>query len=428
MSKVLLIAKNLTFQVIFATIIGIAVGIFYPEIGPKVKILSDIFIRLITLIVGPIIFCTIVGGLTNQKDIKSAGKVSLFAIIYFEIFTTLALLIGLLSAQLFKPGVGIDLSVIKSMGLPQHTTVSTNVTAYTKILHLFPNAFFDAFATNNLIQILVCSVLFGIAMTLKKGATKNVKQLIQESEKIFFAILHIIIKLAPFAAFGAMAYSVATFGVGLMINFGELIISVYLAVTFFIVVVLGCVCYFSGVNLLDLLKFIKEEIVITFGTCSSEAVLPRLIEKLQTFGCHKEVVGLVMPIGYSFNLDGTSIYLSAAIIFIAQAYAVHLTFMQELTILGVLMVSSKGAASVAGGGFVTLAATLYATNILPAEGIVLLIGVDRFMSEARAVTNMIGNSVATVVISQFTRDIATATYPEHPRASRDTQGYSGYYY
>ena len=380
---------------------GAIVGSFFPGIASPVKIFSDIFIRLITLLVGPIVFCTIVGGISNHSDVKEAGKIAITAIIYFEIVTTFALILGLLSVNLLKPGVGIDTSQVDISQISHYISGTAQLSAYDHIVNLFPNSFVDAFAKNNLLQILFFSIIFGIAMSTLGKRVQPIRAMIGQFNEIIFTLLHFIVRLAPLAAFGAIAYTISKFGVHILVSFSELILSIYLTMAFFIAVVLGSICYFSGFSLWSLLKFIKEEIVITLATSSSEAVLLQLIEKLEKFGCSKEVVGMVIPTGYSFNLDGTSIYLSAATIFIAQAYGIELTLTQEISIIAILMLNSKGAAAVTGGGFITLTATLISTNILPVEGLVLLLGVDRFMSEARALTNMIGNSVATVVISRW---------------------------
>ena len=393
--------KNLSFQVIVGILLGILVGVYFPSIAHKVKIFSDIFIRLITLVVGPIVFCTIVSGISSHDDIKEAGKIGFMAIIYFEIITTFALILGLISTNLLKPGVGIDVKSLDFSKISQFVSDSKELSFYDHILHIFPGSIFDALARNDLLQILFFSVIFGISMALLDKRVQPLKSMLDQFGKVMFKMLHLIIHLAPLAAFGAMGYTITTFGLHTLVNFAELILSVYLTILFFVFFVLGGVCYFSRVSLWSILKHIKEEILITIGTSSSESVLPRLIEKLEAYGCSKEVVGLVIPTGYSFNLDGTSIYLSAAAIFIAQAYGIHLSIMQQFMLLLLLMINSKGAAAVTGGGFVTLAATLSVTKVLPVEGMVLLLGIDRLMSEARAITNVIGNSVATVVISKW---------------------------
>lgn len=381
--------------------LGVIVGLFFPDIASSVKILSDIFIRLITLLVGPIIFCTIVGGISKHSDIKEAGRIAIGAVVYFEVVTTFALLLGIISCNLLKPGVGIDTTQLDASQISHYVSSAAQLSIYDHIVNLFPTSFVEAFAKNNLLQILFFSIIVGIAMAALGKRVQPIRTMIAQVNDITFTLLHFIVRLAPLAAFGAIAYTINQFGLSVLVGFSELIFSIYLAMAFFIAVVLGGICYLSGFSLWSLLRFIKEEIVITLATSSSEAVLPQLIEKLEKFGCSKEVVGIVIPTGYSFNLDGTSIYLSAAAIFIAQAFGIHLTLTQEIGIIALLMLNSKGAAAVAGGGFITLTATLTATNILPVEGLVLLLGVDRFMSEARALTNMIGNSVATVVISRW---------------------------
>lgn len=394
--------KNLTFQVMMGIALGIVVGIFLPTWGPNLKLVSDIFIRLVKLVVGPIIFCTIVNGISSHSDIKQAGRIGLLAIIYFEIITTFALLIGLFSTHIFKPGVGIDTSHVAASDAAKYVEAATPLSAYDHILNIFPTSFVDAFAQNNLLQILFFSIAFGIVMALLGEKVASLKSMIGQFEQIVFKLLYYIVRVAPVAAFGAMAYTISHFGTHVLANLGELILSIYTTAAVFIFVVLGIVCRLAGFRLWALLKFIKEEILVAFGTSSSEAVLPQLMKKLPHFDCcNKEIVGLVLPTGYSFNLDGTAIYLSAAAIFIAQAYGIDLTWTQQLSLIAILMISSKGAAGVTGSGFVTLAATLSATNVLPVEGLVLLIGIDRFMSEIRTITNAIGNSVATVVVSRW---------------------------
>ena len=399
--KVRIPYKSLTFQVVAGMVLGIMVGAFLPEVASAVKILSDIFIRLITLLVGPVVFCTIVSAISSHGDIKKAGKIALTAFIYFEIITTFALVLGLFACNVLKPGVGIDTAQADVSQIAQYLDGARALSAYDHIVNIFPKSFIDAFAKNNLLQILFFSIIFGISMAIAGKRVEPLKNMTGQFGEVIFTLLHFIVRLAPLAAFGAMAYTVSKFGVQILLSFSELIFSIYMTMIFFVVVVLGSICYFFGFNLWSLLKFIKTEAAIVFATSSSEAVLPQLMEKLEKFGCNKEVVSIVVPTGYSFNLDGTSIYLSAAVIFIAQAFSIDLSLMQEIAIIAVLMLNSKGTAAVAGGGFVTLTATLIATNILPVEGLVLLLGVDGFMSRARALTNVIGNSVATVVISRW---------------------------
>ena len=393
--------QSITLQVLVGIICGVVLGYFVPSIGPGIKILSDIFIRLIRMVIGPVIFCTVVSGIASHRDIKEAGRIGLASIVYFELMTTFSIIIGLVVVNVMKPGVGIDISHVDPSQITHYVEGAKQLSAFDHILQIVPTSIFDALARNDLLQVLFFSIVCGVAMALLGEKAKPLSLMIGTVSEVIFTMLHIVIRFAPLAAFGAMAYTVSVLGVDALLNLFQLVLTVYLTMIFFVFVVLGVVCRLSGFRLLTLLAFIKQEIIITIGTSSSEAVLPRLIERLEAFGCEREVVALVIPTGYSFNLDGTSVYLSAAAVFIAQAYGIDLSLWQEISLVLLVMLTSKGAAAVAGGGFITLAATLSATHILPVEGLFLLLGVDRFMSEARAVTNMIGNSVAAVVIDRF---------------------------
>lgn len=387
-------------QILLGLLFGVAYGYLYPHAAPNFKLLSDIFIHLINLVVGPIIFCTIVLGITSNNSLKETGRIGLSALIYFEVVTTLALLIGLITMHLLHPGTGISVEGFDYSDVAHFVEQAKAKSLYTQVLEIFPLSLFDALAKNDLIQILVSAVLFGMALSLigEKGAP--IRDAIKSLSEVIFGILHLVVYFAPFAVFGAMSFTVSTLGLHTLINLGEVICTVYLAMGLFVVIVLGGICRIIGESLWDLLVYLKEEIFIVLGTSSSEAVLPQLIEKLTHYGCSEDVVGLVVPTGYSFNLDGTSIYLAAAVTFIAQAYGIELDWWQEGSLLILLMINSKGAAAVTGGGFITLAATLSDIHVLPVEGIILLLGVDRFMSQARSLTNLIGNAVATLVISK----------------------------
>ncbi len=393
--------KNLTVQVILAIIIGICVGHFFPAFGAELKILADIFIKLIKMVIAPIVFFTIVIGIASMGDVKKVGRIGGKALLYFEIVTTFALAIGLLVVNLVKPGEGINTSGIEgdvSQFTQQASETSHGLVDF--LMSIIPDNIVSAMAKGELLPILFFAVLFGVALAAMGEQSKPVIQLFDKLSHGFFGIVNMIMKLSPIAAFGAMSYTIGKFGLGSLFSLGKLMGSVYLTMFFFIVFILGAIARFYGFNILSFIKFIKDEIFLVLGTSSSESALPRLMDRLNQYGCSKSVVGLVVPTGYSFNLDGTSIYLSMAAIFIAQAYGIDLSIWDQLTLLGILMLTSKGAAGVTGSGFVTLAATLAAFPMIPVEGMALLLGVDRFMSEARAITNLIGNGVATVVVAK----------------------------
>ncbi|MFB9761569.1 dicarboxylate/amino acid:cation symporter [Ectobacillus funiculus] len=394
--------KNLTVQVILAIIIGICVGHFFPAFGAELKILADIFIKLIKMVIAPIVFFTIVIGIASMGDVKKVGRIGGKALLYFEVVTTFALAIGLLIVNLVKPGEGINTSNIEgdvSQFTKQAAETSHGLVDF--LMSIIPDNIVSAMAKGELLPILFFAVLFGVALAAMGEQSKPVIQLFDKLSHGFFGIVNMIMKLSPIAAFGAMSYTIGNFGLGSLFSLGKLMGSVYLTMFFFIVFILGAIARFYGFNILSFIKFIKDEIFLVLGTSSSESALPRLMDRLNQYGCSKSVVGLVVPTGYSFNLDGTSIYLSMAAIFIAQAYGIDLSIWDQITLLGILMLTSKGAAGVTGSGFVTLAATLAAFPVIPVEGMALLLGVDRFMSEARAITNLIGNGVATVVVAKM---------------------------
>lgn len=394
--------KNLTVQVILAIIIGICVGHFFPAFGAELKILADIFIKLIKMVIAPIVFFTIVIGIASMGDVKKVGRIGGKALLYFEVVTTFALAIGLLIVNLVKPGEGINTSNIEG-DVAQFTkqAAETSHGLVDFLMSVIPDNIVSAMAKGELLPILFFAVLFGVALAAMGEQSKPVIQLFDKLSQGFFGIVNMIMKLSPIAAFGAMSYTIGNFGLGSLFSLGKLMGSVYLTMFFFIVFILGAIARFYGFNILSFIKFIKDEIFLVLGTSSSESALPRLMDRLNQYGCSKSVVGLVVPTGYSFNLDGTSIYLSMAAIFIAQAYGIDLSIWDQITLLGILMLTSKGAAGVTGSGFVTLAATLAAFPVIPVEGMALLLGVDRFMSEARAITNLIGNGVATVVVAKM---------------------------
>lgn len=397
------LTRHLYFQVIIAIIIGILVGHYYPKIAPTGELISTIFINLIKMLIAPIIFLTIVLGIARMGDMKKVGKVGGKALLYFEIVTTLAITIGLVVANYLKPGKGMDFSSVSGADLEkaakiQHDAADFSWTEF--LLHIVPSNAVEAFAKGEIIQVLVFAILFGYGITKLNGKGDGLLNTFERISEVFFNVLKFIMKLAPIGAFGGMAFTIGKFGLKALHPMISLMLCVYLTMFLFIFIVLGTIAYLYKFSLWKYLKFISNELLIVLGTSSSESALPGIMEKLEKMGCHKEVVGLVIPAGYSFNLDGTSIYLSMSMIFLAQAAKVDLTIWQELTIIGILMITSKGAAGVTGSGFIVLASTLAVIKVIPAGGLALLIGVDRFMSEARAITNLIGNGVATIVMAK----------------------------
>ena len=399
--------KSLYAQVIVAIILGVALGYFLPEFATSLKPLGDGFIKLVKMMIAPVIFCTIVSGIASMQNTKKVGSVGIKAILYFEVITTLALIIGLLVINVLKPGVGmnIDPATLDPHAVDSYVTNNKATSTVDFLLHIIPENIINALSNGNLLQVLFFSVLFGLALSRIGTKAQPVMQLIKSLEAGLFAVINIIMKVAPLGALGAMSFTIGKFGLGSLASLGQLMISFYVTCILFIVIVLGSVLRYFGFNLFRLLGFIKEEILIVLGTSSSEAALPSLITKLQKGGCSESVVGLVVPTGYSFNLDGTSIYLTMAAVFLAQATNTPLDLGDQITLLLVLLVTSKGAAGVTGSGFITLAAVLPITGNIPVASIAIILGIDRFMSEARAITNLIGNSVATVVIAKWEKEI-----------------------
>jgi len=397
------IYKNLYFQVLTAIVLGALLGHFRPETGADMKPLGDGFIKLIKMIIAPIIFCTVVTGIAGMEDMKKVGRVGVKALLYFEVLSTLALAIGLVVVSVIKPGVGMnaDVSKLDIRALETFTAKAQAHSTVDFLMNIIPNTVVDAFAKGDILQVLFFSILFGFALSMLGQRGKVAFNVIDEVAQVLFGVVGVIMKAAPIGAFGAMAFTIGKFGLHSLSKLGMLMASFYLTCLLFIFIVLGTISRLCGFSILKFLKYIKEELLIVLGTSSSESVLPRMMAKLENLGCSKSVVGLVIPTGYSFNLDGTSIYLTMAAIFVAQATNTRLTFIQTLTILGVLLLSSKGAAGVTGSGFITLAATFAAVPTIPVAGLALIPGVDRFMSEARALTNMIGNGVATMVVSRW---------------------------
>lgn len=386
-----------------AIALGVLFGVLRPGLATEMKPLGDGFIKLIKMMIAPIIFATVVVGIAKVGDLKEVGRVGLKALIYFEVVSTLALMIGLAVVNVARPGAGInaDVRTLDTRGISTYTSGAKSVSTVDLILHMIPDSAVGAFAGGEILQVLLFSVVFGLALTRVGAEGKPLVDLLDRLSRALFAAIGLIMRVAPVGAFGAMAFTVGAYGVGSLVSLGKLMLCVYGTCVFFVFVILGTVARLSGFHLWRFLRYIGEEILIVLATSSSEAALPRMITKLENLGCAKPVVGLVIPAGYSFNLDGTSIYLTMAALFIAQATNVPLTLAQQLSILGVLLLTSKGAAAVTGGGFITLAATLSTTETVPVAGLALLLGIDRFMSEARAITNLIGNGVATVVIARW---------------------------
>ena len=394
------LASNLTAQVLVAISLGIVLGILDPGLARAMKPVGETFVNLVKMVIAPIIFTTIVIGIANMHDIRRVGRVGGKALLYFEVVTTIALAIGLLVVNLTKPGAGIDVSALAGGDVSTYAAAGKSLRFVDIVTHIVPPSVVGAFAAGDILQIVFFSLLFGIAVNGMGEAGRGVVSALQQVAQVIFRITAMVMKVAPIGAFGAMAYTIGTFGLRTLLPLGRLMLDVYLTMFLFIFVVLNLIARRSGFSLWALVKYIREEIIIVLGTSSSEAVLPRMLHKMERYGCAKPIVGLVLPAGYSFNLDGTSIYLSMATLFIAQAFGVHLSLGQQLSVLAVLMVTSKGAAGVTGSGFIVLASTLSAMRIVPIEGIAIVLGVDRFMSEARAITNLIGNAVATVVIAK----------------------------
>ena len=401
------IYQHLYFQVLTAIAMGVLLGHFYPDTGVDMKPLGDGFIKLIKMIIAPIIFCTVVTGIAGMEDMKKVGRVGVKALLYFEIVSTLALAIGLLVVSVIQPGAGMnaDVSKLDTRALETFTAKAQSHGTVDFLINIIPNTVVEAFAKGDILQVLFFSILFGFALSMLGPRGKVVFNLIDEVAHVLFGVVGIIMKAAPIGAFGAMAFTIGKFGLGSLGKLGMLMGSFYLTCLLFIFIVLGAIAKLCGFSIFKFIKYIKEELLIVLGTSSSESVLPRMMAKLENLGCSKSVVGLVIPTGYSFNLDGTSIYLTMAAVFVAQATNTRLTLVQTLTILGVLLLSSKGAAGVTGSGFITLAATFAAVPTIPVAGLALILGVDRFMSEARALTNLIGNGVATMVVSRWEREL-----------------------
>jgi aerobic C4-dicarboxylate transport protein len=401
--------KSLYAQVITAIIIGVILGHFWPQAGEAMKPLGDGFIKLIKMIIAPIIFCTVVIGIAGMEDMKKVGKTGGLALLYFEVVSTIALIVGLVMINTIQPGAGmnVDPNTLDTKQIAAYTGPGKMQSTVGFLLDIIPNTVVDAFAKGEILQVLLFSVLFGFALHRFGGRGTPVFDFIEKTSHVLFSIVGVIMKVAPLGAFGAMAFTIGKYGVGSLVQLGKLMGTFYGTCLLFIFVVLGLIARFHGFSIWKFIKYIKEELLIVLGTSSSESVLPRMMAKMENLGAKKSVVGLVIPTGYSFNLDGTSIYLTMAAVFIAQATNTPMTFTQELTLLAVLLLTSKGAAGVTGSGFIVLAATLSAVGHVPVAGLALILGIDRFMSEARALTNLIGNGVATVVVARWTGELDT---------------------
>ncbi len=399
--------RSLYFQVITAIVVGVLLGHFWPETGTAMKPLGDGFIKLIKMIIAPIIFCTVVVGIAGMEDMKSVGKTGGYALLYFEIVSTIALIVGLVIVNVAQPGVGmnIDAATLDSKSIAAYTGPGKMQTTTEFLLAVIPNTVVDAFAKGEMLQVLLFSLLFGFALHSFGGRGTLVFDFIEKASHVLFAIVGFIMKVAPIGAFGAMAFTIGKYGLASLIPLAKLMGTFYATCLVFIFLVLGGIARAHGFSIWKFIRYIKEELLIVLGTSSSESVLPRMMAKLENLGVRKSTVGLVVPTGYSFNLDGTAIYLTMAAVFIAQATNTPLTLTQQLTLLGVLLLTSKGAAGVTGSGFIVLAATLSAVGGIPVAGLALILGIDRFMSEARALTNLIGNGVATVVVGKWTGDL-----------------------
>jgi len=399
--------KVLYVQVLFAIIVGVLLGIYDPGIATAMKPLGDGFVKLIKMIIAPVIFCTVVAGIAGMQDMKKVGRVGGKALLYFEVVSTFALAIGLLVANVIKPGAGfnVNAATLDTHAIAQYTDKTKSLTTVDFLMNIIPNTFVDAFAKGEILQVLLIAILFGFSLSMLGERGRPLTRFIDDMSHAIFGVVNIIMKAAPIGAFGAMAFTIGKYGVKSLIPLASLVGSFYLTCFLFVVIVLGTIARLTGFSIFRFLAYIKEELLIVLGTSSSESALPALMRKLEKMGCPKSVVGLVVPTGYSFNLDGTNIYMTMAALFVAQATNTDLTLTQELTILLVAMLTSKGASGITGAGFITLAATLAVVPTIPVAGMTLILGIDKFMSECRALTNIIGNGVATVVVSKWEREL-----------------------
>jgi aerobic C4-dicarboxylate transport protein len=395
--------KSLYVQVLIAIAIGIALGYFAPDTAAQLKPLGDGFVKLIKMLIAPIIFCTVVSGIAGMENMKAVGKTGVLALIYFEVVSTLALILGLVIVNVVRPGVGmnVDVATLDAKAVESYAHAAEEQTVTEFLLNVIPTTIVDAFAKGDILQVLLFALLFGFALHVVGERARLIYDFIDRLAQVLFRIVGFVMRLAPLGAFGAMAFTIGKYGLGTLAQLGLLMACFYATCLVFIFVVLGMIARLHGFGIGRFVRYLREELFIVLGTSSSESVLPRMMSKMENAGCAKSVVGLVIPTGYSFNLDGTSIYLTMAAVFIAQATNTPMTLLDQLTLLAVLLLTSKGAAGVTGSGFIVLAATLSALGTLPVTALALILGIDRFMSEARALTNLVGNGVATVVIAKW---------------------------
>ncbi len=401
--------RVLYIQVLIAIAIGVALGNFYPDTGKAMKPLGDGFIALIKMMIAPIIFCTVVHGIGSMRDLKKIGRVGVKTLFYFEAVSTVALAIGLLVGEVLQPGKGfnIDASTLDPKAVASYVAQAKEQGVVAHLMAIIPDSFFGALARGDLLQVLLVSILSGFAISQLGALGEKINDAINAAAKVFFGIIRMIVQVAPIGAFGAMAFTIGAYGLGSLVNLAALVATFYLTSALFVLVVLGTIAYFAGFSIFRFIAYIKDELLIVLGTSSSETVLPHMLQKMEHLGASKSVVGLVIPTGYSFNLDGTNIYMTLATLFLAQATNTPLTISQELGILVIAMITSKGASGVTGAGFVTLAATLAVVPDIPVQSIAIILGIDKFMSECRALTNLIGNGVATIVISRWEGELDT---------------------
>lgn len=399
--------RSLYIQVLIAILIGVLLGHFMPDLGTAMQPLATGFIKLIKMIIAPIIFCTVVVGIAGMENMKKVGRTGGYALLYFEVVSTVALIIGLVVVNWIKPGEGmhIDAASLDQQSIAKYTTPGQMQSTVDFLLNIIPTSVFDAFARGDMLQVLFFSILFGFALQRLGGRENILFQYVEKSSEVLFAIVGMLMKLAPIGAFGAMAFTIGKYGVSTLWSLAGLMATFYLTCLLFILIVLGGISRFHGFSITKFIYYIREELLVVLGTSSSESVLPKIMKKLEDAGASKSTVGLVIPTGYSFNLDGTAIYLTMAAVFIAQALDIQMSLTQQLTLLAVLLITSKGAAGVTGSGFIVLAATLASVGDIPVAGIALILGIDRFMSEARALTNLIGNGVATLVIAKWSGEL-----------------------
>ncbi len=402
--------RSLYFQVISAIVVGVLLGYLAPETAVAMKPLGDGFIKLIKMIIAPIIFCTVVVGIAGMEDMKKVGKTGGYALVYFELVSSLALMVGLVLVNTLQPGAGmhIDPGTLDTKAIAAYTKPGQLQSTQDFLLAIIPSTMIDAFAKGEILQVLFIAVVFGFALHKFGGRGTLVFDFIEKTSHVLFSIVGVFMKVAPIGAFGAMAFTIGKYGLGSLLSLGKLMATFYATCLIFVFLVLGTIARLHGFGIAKFIRYIKEELLIVLGTSSSESALPRLMAKLENLGVAKSTVGLVIPTGYSFNLDGTSIYLTMAAVFVAQATDTRMTLGQQLTLLAVLLLTSKGAAGVTGSGFIVLAATLSAVGHVPVAGLALILGIDRFMSEARALTNIVGNGVATVVVGRWCGDVDTA--------------------